>query len=107
MYLPLIAKLEEANWVGKLMGFPPNFRELISASDGVTYWAKDDKARRELGYSPRDLATDIGQHHVAGTPLDQRHAKVALEVANLHRQRRLGDGTGVRSAPEMAVFGQR
>jgi dihydroflavonol-4-reductase len=41
--------------VGKLMGFPPNFRELISASDGVTYWAKDDKARRELGYAPRDL----------------------------------------------------
>src|SRR3954466_5955926 len=43
--------------VGKLMGFPPNFRELISASDGVTYWAKDDKARRELGYAPRDLET--------------------------------------------------
>jgi dihydroflavonol-4-reductase len=47
--------------VGKLMGFPPNFRELISASDGVTYWAKDDKARRELGYSPRDLATGLKQ----------------------------------------------
>jgi nucleoside-diphosphate-sugar epimerase len=41
--------------IGKIMGFPPNFRELISASDGVTYWAKDDKARRDLGYSPRDL----------------------------------------------------
>jgi len=47
--------------VGKLMGFPPNFRELISASDGVTYWAKDDKARRELGYSPRDLETGLRQ----------------------------------------------
>jgi nucleoside-diphosphate-sugar epimerase len=47
--------------VGKIMGFPPNFRELISASDGVTYWAKDDKARRELGYSPRDLATGLRQ----------------------------------------------
>jgi dihydroflavonol-4-reductase len=47
--------------VGKLMGFPPNFRELISASDGVTYWAKDDKARRELGYSPRDLDTGLRQ----------------------------------------------
>jgi nucleoside-diphosphate-sugar epimerase len=45
--------------IGKLMGFPPNFRELISASDGVTYWAKDDKARRELGYSPRDLETGL------------------------------------------------
>jgi dihydroflavonol-4-reductase len=45
--------------VGKLMGFPPNFRELISASDGVTYWAKDDKARSEIGYSPRDLDTGL------------------------------------------------
>jgi dihydroflavonol-4-reductase len=45
--------------IGKLMGFPPNFRELISASDGVTYWAKDDKARRELGYSPRNLETGL------------------------------------------------
>jgi nucleoside-diphosphate-sugar epimerase len=47
--------------VGKMMGFPPNFRELISASDGVTYWAKDDKARSELGYSPRDLDTGLRQ----------------------------------------------
>jgi dihydroflavonol-4-reductase len=47
--------------VGKIMGFPPNFRELITASDGVTYWAKDDKARRELGYSPRDLETGLRQ----------------------------------------------
>jgi dihydroflavonol-4-reductase len=47
--------------VGKMMGFPPNFRELISASDGVTYWAKDDKARRELGYAPRDLDTGLRQ----------------------------------------------
>jgi dihydroflavonol-4-reductase len=47
--------------VGKIMGFPPNFRELISASDGVTYWAKDDKARRALGYSPRDLETGLRQ----------------------------------------------
>lgn len=53
--------------VGKLTGFPPNFRELISASDGVTYWAKDDKARRELGYAPRDLATGLRQTLDAGT----------------------------------------
>jgi dihydroflavonol-4-reductase len=47
--------------VGKVMGFPPNFRETLSASDGVTYWAKDDKARSELGYAPRDLETGLRQ----------------------------------------------
>jgi nucleoside-diphosphate-sugar epimerase len=47
--------------IGKIMGFPPNFRELISTSDGVTYWAKDDKARQRLGYSPRDLDTGLRQ----------------------------------------------
>jgi nucleoside-diphosphate-sugar epimerase len=41
--------------VGRLTGTPPNLGELISASDGVTYWATDDKARRELGYAPRGL----------------------------------------------------
>ena len=47
--------------VGKLMGFPPNLRELIRTSDGVTYWAKDDKARRELGYAPRDMDSGLRQ----------------------------------------------
>jgi nucleoside-diphosphate-sugar epimerase len=41
--------------VGKLMGQPPNLRELISAADGVTFWASNEKARRELGYAPRGL----------------------------------------------------
>ena len=41
--------------MGPLMGFPPNFRELISVSDGVSYWMTDDKARRELGFAPRGL----------------------------------------------------
>jgi dihydroflavonol-4-reductase len=45
--------------VGKLMGFPPNLGELIRTSDGVTYWASDEKARRELGYEPRDLDTGL------------------------------------------------
>ncbi|HEX8646795.1 MAG TPA: NAD-dependent epimerase/dehydratase family protein [Thermoleophilaceae bacterium] len=47
--------------VGKPFGLPPNVRELISASDGVTYWAKDDKARTHLGYAPRDLETGLRQ----------------------------------------------
>jgi len=41
--------------VGKLMGQPPNLRELITSADGVTYWARHDKAIAELGYSPRGL----------------------------------------------------
>jgi dihydroflavonol-4-reductase len=41
--------------VGRAMGVGPNLRELISASDNVTYWATDEKARRELGYAPRSL----------------------------------------------------
>jgi nucleoside-diphosphate-sugar epimerase len=45
--------------VGKVMGTGPNLKELISASDGVTYWARDDKARSELGYEPRDLEAGL------------------------------------------------
>jgi len=41
--------------VGKMMGQPPNLSELISSADGVTFWAKHDKAMSELGYSPRGL----------------------------------------------------
>ena len=45
--------------VGKAMGQPPNLRELISAADGVTYWAKHDKAIAELGYQPRGLGEGL------------------------------------------------
>jgi dihydroflavonol-4-reductase len=41
--------------VGKVMGQPPNLRELISSADGVTFWASYEKAQRELGYEPRGL----------------------------------------------------
>ena len=40
------------------LGFPPNLKEMIKGSDGVTYWASHEKARNELGYSPRTL--DVG-----------------------------------------------
>jgi nucleoside-diphosphate-sugar epimerase len=45
--------------VGPALGFPPNLSEAIKAANGVTYWAKDDRARAELGYSPRDLDTGL------------------------------------------------
>lgn len=41
--------------IGPAMGFPPNMKELITAANGVTYWAKDDKARSELGHTSRSL----------------------------------------------------
>lgn len=52
--------------IGKAMGTGPNLRELIRAADGVTYWASDEKARRELGYAPRDLETGLRQTLAAG-----------------------------------------
>ncbi len=41
--------------IGKMMGQPPNLRELISSADGVTFWASHEKASRELDYEPRGL----------------------------------------------------
>ncbi len=47
--------------VGKVMGQPPNLRELISSADGVTFWASYEKAERELGYSPRGMEVGLRQ----------------------------------------------
>jgi nucleoside-diphosphate-sugar epimerase len=51
--------------VGPLLGFPPNMGELISCSDGVTFWAKHDKAIEQLGYSPRGLESTLRDTMVA------------------------------------------
>ena len=47
--------------VGKVMGQPPNLRELISSGDGVTFWAGHEKATRELGYAPRGMEEGMRQ----------------------------------------------
>jgi dihydroflavonol-4-reductase len=47
--------------VGKMMGQPPNLRELISSGDGATFWASYEKAERELGYHPRGLEEGLRQ----------------------------------------------
>jgi dihydroflavonol-4-reductase len=49
------AMVPVGRFVGPLLGFPPNLRELISSSDGVTFWARSDKAQRELGWTARPL----------------------------------------------------
>lgn len=45
--------------VGKAMGLEPNVREMIRAAEGVTYWARADKAAAELGWSPRPLEQGV------------------------------------------------
>ncbi|MGB8652540.1 MAG: NAD-dependent epimerase/dehydratase family protein [Mycobacteriales bacterium] len=45
--------------VGPLLGFPPNLREVLTSSDGVTFWARSDKAQRELGWTHRPLAEGL------------------------------------------------
>jgi len=62
MPVPVLKALAPAGpLVGKLMGQPPNLRELISSADGVTFWASHEKASRELGYSPRGLEEGLRQ----------------------------------------------
>jgi dihydroflavonol-4-reductase len=62
MPVPLLkAMIPIGPLVGKLMGQPPNLRELISSADGVTFWASYEKAGRELGYAPRGLEEGLRQ----------------------------------------------
>jgi nucleoside-diphosphate-sugar epimerase len=46
-------------FVGPPLGFPPNLREVLTSSDGVTFWATGKKAMDELGWSPRPLADGL------------------------------------------------
>ena len=47
--------------LGGLFGLSPNLREILSASDGVTYWASSAKAAAELGYRVRDLPSGFAE----------------------------------------------
>lgn len=59
---PLLRALAPAGrFVGPALGFPPNLRELISSSDGVTFWASGDKARDELGWTSRPLTDGLAE----------------------------------------------
>jgi nucleoside-diphosphate-sugar epimerase len=63
--LPLKLIAPAGSLVGPALGFPPNMRELIASSDGVTFWAKHDKAIEQLGYSPRGLESILRDTMVA------------------------------------------
>jgi dihydroflavonol-4-reductase len=52
-------------FVGPAMGFPPNLREVLSSSDGVTFWASGRKATDELGWSSRPLSQGLRDLAVA------------------------------------------
>ena len=45
--------------IGPVLGGDPNIGETIRASVGVTYWASSEKAKRELGYAPRELEAGL------------------------------------------------
>ena len=45
--------------IAPALGSEPNLAEIVRASEGVTYWASDAKARAELGYAPRDLEAGL------------------------------------------------
>jgi dihydroflavonol-4-reductase len=53
----LVAPLNDR--LGGLPGLPDSLAEVISAGDGVTYWAKHDKATAELGFKPRSLEDGV------------------------------------------------
>lgn len=62
--LRLAARLAPGS--GALLGLAPNLAEIVSASDGVTYWGSHAKAAAELGFVPRGL--DTGARDAYGRP---------------------------------------
>ncbi|MCA1712544.1 MAG: NAD-dependent epimerase/dehydratase family protein [Actinobacteria bacterium] len=48
-------------FVGPALGFPPNLREVLTSSDGVTFWATGKKAESELGWRSRPLVDGLRQ----------------------------------------------
>jgi dihydroflavonol-4-reductase len=60
---PLASRLPTA--LAARFGLPPNVNEVVSATDGVTYWASSAKAERELGFVNRPL--EVGVRDAFGT----------------------------------------
>ncbi|MEA2535995.1 MAG: hypothetical protein QOF11_229 [Chloroflexota bacterium] len=55
--LELMAPL--SGLLGGRLGIPGDLAEVISAADGVTYWASHAKATAELGFDPRPLEAGL------------------------------------------------
>ena len=51
----------------RLLALPTaGMREMARSGAGVTFWARDDKARQELGYAPRPLEQGLRETYAAG-----------------------------------------
>ena len=61
MPTPVIKAITPIPGVTKLLGMPPNAKEVIRVMDGTTIWATHDKATRELGFQPRDVKTGFAE----------------------------------------------
>lgn len=46
-------------FVGPALGFPPNLREVLASSAGVTFWASSGKAGDDLGWVARPLSVGL------------------------------------------------
>jgi nucleoside-diphosphate-sugar epimerase len=85
--LKLLAPINDR--LGGLPGLTGNLREAISSGDGVTYWAKHDKATAELGFRPRSLEQGIVD--TWGKPADQREVE-SLAAATAAKDEAAGRG---------------
>jgi hypothetical protein len=45
----------------------PQMREVITSAEGVTFWATDARARKELSYAPRSLENGLRETYAART----------------------------------------
>jgi len=85
--LKLVAPINDK--LGGLPGLTGNLREAISSGDGVTYWAKHDKATAELSFKPRSLEQGIVD--TWGKPADQREVE-SLAAATAAKDEAAGHG---------------
>jgi dihydroflavonol-4-reductase len=53
LFAPLLSRLPAA--MTATLGLPANMNEVVTAADGVTYWASSAKAERDLGFRSRPL----------------------------------------------------
>ena len=80
--------------VGKMMGQPPNLRELISSADGVTFWASYDKAEPRARLRPA---------RPRGGPARRRSKPTSRFPAPRRLSRPRADARNRRHAPRAAA----